>query len=159
MEEYTISQYMDLPESIKRIEQRQRLVRHEFYQQSFYTHTAYSDLGIITEAFRPDKAIEMLEQLETAVKERLELAIFKYKFWCRFLDDLSENERLYFIRKYKHHHALRHPDLDRKAFEEIKIIEEAVSLRCNDDECYLPKIELDSENPMANITNLLALVE
>lgn len=159
MKENTISHYMDLPESIKRIKYRQKVVRREFYQQSFHTHTAFSDLGVYTEGTRPDKAIERLEQIEIAIQKRLEIAEFKFSFWKHFLNNLPNLERHYFIKKYIYHLSLTNPLLDQKAIKEIELIEEAVSLKYNEKDCCLEEIELDSENPMANITNLLALVE
>lgn len=159
IEEYTISRYMDLPESIKRTKQRQKVVRHEFYQQSFHTHTAFSDLGVHTEGVRPDKAVEGLEQIEIAIQKRLEITEFKFNFWRHFLNSLPNHDRHYFIKKYIYHFSLVNPLLDQKAIEEIELIEEAVSLKYNEKDCYLEEIELDENDPVNNMSRLLALVE
>lgn len=67
-----IQAFLNIPESNKRLEYEKVLIREDFYQQSFTTHTAYGELGIYTDSTRIDGAISELIDSLAAIDRRIQ---------------------------------------------------------------------------------------
>lgn len=146
LEEMEITHYMTLDQQIGSLYRRKRYKRWEFYQQSFYTATAYTELGVVSQAVRTEKAVERLELMLAIIDSHIRILTLKKKYWIQFLNNLAADEKRYFKRKYLLGHTANNERLDKLAIEEIQEIIVAISFQLgirDEDTDQEPLIEND----------------
>ena len=156
LEYYVISRYMIIGKRINKLEQKKRYKRWMFYQQTFHTSVAYTGYEVIVEAIKTDKAIERLDETIRAIEQHIKLLEIKQRYWEKFFNGLSFQDRQYFTQKYIYGHQMINERLDRMALEEIDEIDNAIAFQyCAMTKYEEPRIELTKDDPQANIEAIL----
>lgn len=72
MDELIIQEYFNLDKTIARLRRHLNELHREFYQQSMTTHLEYTDLGIVSRGFRPDREVIKLYDCMALVERRID---------------------------------------------------------------------------------------
>lgn len=92
MDELVIQEYFNLDKTIAKLRRHLNELRREFYQQSMTTHLEYTDLGIVSRGFRPDREVVKLYDCMALVERRIGRNIFRNKHFNMYLDTLPADE-------------------------------------------------------------------
>lgn len=92
MDELIIQEYFNLDKTIARLRRHLNELHREFYQQSMTTHLEYTDLGIVSRGFRPDREVIKLYDCMALVERRIDRNIFRNKHFNMYLDTLTADE-------------------------------------------------------------------
>ncbi|MDT2743910.1 hypothetical protein [Enterococcus asini] len=130
MDELVIKEYFNLGRTIERLKNRRDSLHREFYQQSMTTHLEYTDLGIVSRGFRPDREVIKLYYCMALVERRIDRNIFRNKHFNTYLDSLPADELKRLKSRYT---GLKRGyvsmDLLQKVATEIQEIETAICFR------------------------------
>lgn len=78
---------MNLNQTITKLKRRLKCVRWVFYQQTMTTHLGYTEFGVVTHGFRPDREVEKLcDQIEY-IKKQIERNTFRRDYFESFLEE------------------------------------------------------------------------
>lgn len=140
MDEIIVSQYMNLNQTITKLKKRLKCVRWVFYQQTMTTHLEYTELGVVTHGFRPDREIEKLCDQIGHIEKQIDRNTFRRDHFEAFL---NEEIPKYDVKRIKLKYIAGVIEiivdnfLMSRLLEEIQEIETAV--------CFRENIEPDSE--------------
>lgn len=150
MNEYSLEKYLDLKSHIEELELKKRMIRAEFYQQSFYTRCGYDydNLTMYTTAPKIDNAVVELILECDCVDRQLKRNKQRLRYFERYLGQLSQEER-----KSLYSGSLP-PKLEEETLDEIEQIEIAL---CYQEGRQVPEEKL-TQDPLENLERLLAIV-
>lgn len=130
MDELIIQEYFNLDKTIARLRRHLNELRREFYQQSMTTHLEYTDLGIVSRGFRPDREVVKLYDCMALVERRIGRNIFRNKHFNMYLDTLPADELKRLKSRYTgQKRGCVSMDLLQKVATEIQEIETAICFR------------------------------
>lgn len=130
MDELIIQEYFNLDKTIARLRRRLDELRQEFYQQSMTTHLEYTDLGIVSRGFRPDREVVKLYDRMALVERRIGRNIFRNKHFNMYLDTLPADELKRLKSRYTgQKRSCVSMELLQKVATEIQEIETAICFR------------------------------
>lgn len=87
-DEIMLAHYFSLSKVCYSLKRYKREVQQEFYGQNMATHTEYSELGIFTKGFRPDREVEKYLLCLELIDKRINRNQYRLKQFKRFLQNL-----------------------------------------------------------------------
>lgn len=122
------------------------MIRIEFYSKNMATHTEYTDLGIISKGFRPDREIEKLYCQLELIDRRIERYRYRERHFSQYLSSIPSNSRELLSNRFSECEEVKVPkELVEQVIDEIYEIESAICLREGVDPGESERIELTAD--------------
>ena len=159
-DEIMIKNYFSFSKTISRLESYKKLLRIEFYSRNMATHIEYSELGIISKGFRPDREIEKFHSQLDLIDRRIERYRYRGRQFNRYLADVSIKDRELLSASFIEGIDVEIPQgLIEQTIDEIYEIESAICFREGIDPGESERIELteDVDTNLERLCDFFAL--
>lgn len=159
-DEIMIKNYFSISKTISRLESYKKLLRIEFYSRNMATHIEYSELGIISKGFRPDREIEKFHSQLDLIDRRIERYRYRGRQFNRYLADISIKDRELLSANFIEGIDVEIPKgLIEQVIDEIYEIESAICFREGIDPGESERIELtqDVDTNLERLCDFFAL--
>lgn len=156
-----IHRYFNLENEILRIQYHIGLLREEFYSQSMSTAVRYTELGIVSKGFSPERNVIQLVDNILIKQKRIKQIRKKQRYFNDYLHSLDPKEKHYLINKYVKNIVPKNvQQADVNLYKEILEIEEAINFMNGHPPDPQVNISLDNEtlqDDFNNITEMLGV--
>lgn len=156
-----IEKYFRLPEKIKELTAKKKMIDHAFYLQNMATRTDYGELGIQAKAFKVEKMVIEHQMALEVIDKQLERNLVRCDYFIKYLNSLSQIDRQSLYKRFRYSHDVKIDEgLEDGVLDEINEIEVCICLREGIEVPEtLPRIELteDFDNNLTMLGDLFAI--
>lgn len=141
-----IKNYFSFPKAISRLEAYKKILRIEFYSRNMSTHVEYSELGIISKGFRPDRELEKFHSQLDLIDRRIERYRYRERQFKKYLASIPIKDQELLSDSFIESKDVEIPrTLIEQVIDEIYEIESAICFREGIDPGESERIELTED--------------
>lgn len=155
-----IKNYFSFPKAISRLEAYKKMLRIEFYSRNMATHVEYSELGIISKGFRPDRELEKFHSQLDLIDRRIERYRYRERQFKKYLASIPiKDQELLSDSFIEGKDVMVQITLIEQVIDEIYEIESAICFREGIDPGESERIELteDVDTNLERLCDFFAL--